>query len=200
MADGGASTVRRAGTTWTPRFSAPAWQRDTPAEKQRVTPLRRRDDCSRAITDKSRRFIEANFADRVTLRELEAITGCSSFAIMRAFRRGYGMTFHAFLMATRISHATRLLANGETAAVTALLVGFVDQSHFIRHFKRLLGTTPKRFLAEKRRAQAPIAVGLEQMIAAARARAAIRTSAERLTPAMQFRPICRSVAAVVDRP
>jgi len=170
MADGGGLAARRDDPRWAPRFPMAALQRTIPPEPARAASGGRRGDGSKAITDKAQRFIEGNFADRVTLRHLERITGCSSFAIMRAFRRSYGMTFHAFLMATRISHATRLLAEGETAAVTALLVGFVDQSHFIRHFKRLLGTTPKRYLADRRDAQAPIQVGLEEIIADARSR------------------------------
>jgi AraC-like DNA-binding protein len=179
MADGGITAAQR--TNWVPAFSLPAWQ-DANGSPGAAPPRRRRDACSRAITDKARLFIAENFADRITLHDLEKVTGCSSFAIMRAFRRGYGMTFHAFLTATRIAHATRLLAEGESAAVTALLVGFVDQSHFIRHFKRLLGTTPKRFLADQRRAQVPVAVGVEQAIAQARAQAAQATAAARRSP------------------
>src|SRR5882724_9039929 len=118
MADGGTLAARR--TNWVPAFSIPGWHHDASTGAPGAAPSRRRDECSKAITDKARRFIENNFADRITLRHLEKVTGCSSFAIMRAFRRGYGMTFHAFLMATRISHATRLLSEGETAAVTAL--------------------------------------------------------------------------------
>jgi AraC-like DNA-binding protein len=182
MADSGTAAARR--TTWVPVFAIERWPHE--ASTRPPTALRQRDACSRAITDKARRFIEDNFADRITLRQLEQVTGCSSFAIMRAFRRGFGMTFHAFLMATRIAHATRLLSEGESAAVTALLVGFVDQSHFIRHFKRLLGTTPKRFLADKRRAQAPIAICLEQMIAQARALATKAPTARHDVAARSF--------------
>jgi AraC-like DNA-binding protein len=155
MPDTGLVSTEPAGSIWNGQPAPFSWH-PSPAP----TPLRRRTGSGRqhasslAITAKAKQFIECNFADRITLRQLQAVTGCSTFAIMRAFRRCYGMTFHAFLMVTRVSRATQLLAQGESAAETALAVGFVDQSHFIRHFKRVLGTTPKRFVSALRGSRA----------------------------------------------
>jgi AraC-like DNA-binding protein len=38
------------------------------------------------------------------------------------------------------------LREGKSAAEVALAVGFNDQSHLIRHFRRLEGNTPAEFL------------------------------------------------------
>ena len=95
-------------------------------------------------------FIRSNFNRRITLRDLEEETGSNSFRIIRAFRRDLGTTPHAYLIELRVTRATELLLEGEPAAEIASEVGFVDQSHLTRHFKRQCGKTPRRFLYDHR--------------------------------------------------
>jgi len=98
------------------------------------------------ITDVAVAFLRSNFDRRVTLRDLEIQTGSDSFQLIRAFRRDLGVTPHAFLIELRIAKAADLLLRGESPAEIAPEVGFVDQSHLTRHFKRAHGKTPRRFL------------------------------------------------------
>jgi AraC-like DNA-binding protein len=95
-------------------------------------------------------FIRSNYRGRITLRVLEEETGSNSFRIIRAFRRDLGITPHTFLIGLRVARAAELLLEGESAAEIASEVGFVDQSHMTRHFKRLCGKTPSRFLDDHR--------------------------------------------------
>jgi len=95
-------------------------------------------------------FIEANFCERITLRDLEAATGANAFKLIRGFRRKLGMTPYAFIIQRRIRRGTELLEQGEPAALVAAEVGFVDQSHFTRHFKRRHGLPPRRYLSAHR--------------------------------------------------
>jgi AraC-like DNA-binding protein len=95
-------------------------------------------------------FIRSNYGCRITLRVLEEQTGSNSFRIIRAFRRDLGITPHAFLIGLRVARAAELLLEGESAAEIASEVGFVDQSHMTRHFKRVCGKTPSRFLYDHR--------------------------------------------------
>jgi len=46
--------------------------------------------------------------------------------------------------------ARRLLADGLSGADVAHRTGFADQSHFIRHFKQMTGTTPTRHAQARR--------------------------------------------------
>jgi AraC-like DNA-binding protein len=47
---------------------------------------------------------------------------------------------------SRIQHARHLLERtSQTCAEIAYEVGYADQSYFIRHFRRLTGTTPLRY-------------------------------------------------------
>ncbi len=92
-------------------------------------------------------YIERHYCERVRLADLAAASGESTFQLIRAFRRDIGTTPHAFLVRVRVSVAAALLAAGEPIAAIATAVGFVDQAHFTRHFKRLHGRTPARHRA-----------------------------------------------------
>ncbi|ANZ21221.1 Helix-turn-helix domain [Streptomyces noursei ATCC 11455] len=48
-------------------------------------------------------------------------------------------------MARRVELARRLLLDGRTPTAVAAEIGFYDQSHLTRHFKRILGVTPGRY-------------------------------------------------------
>lgn len=94
--------------------------------------------------------LERNYMEPLTLRHLEDETGFSAYAIIRAFRRDVGTTPHAFLMRLRVRRAVSLLEEGETIVAAAAEAGFADQSHFTRHFKRLFGMTPGRYVKAAR--------------------------------------------------
>jgi AraC-like DNA-binding protein len=92
------------------------------------------------------RHMTLNYADPVTLGDLSSLTKLSEYQIIRAFRRELGITPHAWLIRHRVRMGTKLLRMGESIATVATEVGFADQTHFTRHFKRLHGETPARFL------------------------------------------------------
>jgi AraC-like DNA-binding protein len=72
-------------------------------------------------------------------------SGLSRFQALRLFRRHYGITPYAYQLHFRIAHAKRSLRGGAPLAQVAANYGFVDQSHFTRHFKRLVGVTPGQY-------------------------------------------------------
>jgi AraC-like DNA-binding protein len=96
------------------------------------------------VIDKSTAYIRKHYDRPIALGELAAQTGCNPFQVIRAFRRMLGITPHSFLIDMRLERARELLALGQPAAEVATEVGFFDQSHLIRHFKRRLGRTPKQ--------------------------------------------------------
>jgi transcriptional regulator GlxA family with amidase domain len=87
-------------------------------------------------------YVEENVTEPVTLCELERVTKCSAFQIIRAFRSEVGTTPHAYIMSFRVKQATGLLEAGQHIIEAAADTGFADQSHFTKHFKRVHGVTP----------------------------------------------------------
>jgi AraC-like DNA-binding protein len=93
----------------------------------------------------ARDILHARIADPPGLRELAAEVGADQFELVRAFRATYGLPPHAYLNQQRVRHACALLRDGRPPADVAVLVGFVDQSHLSRHFRRIMGVPPGRY-------------------------------------------------------
>ncbi|MDF4253071.1 MULTISPECIES: AraC family transcriptional regulator [unclassified Streptomyces] len=91
---------------------------------------------------RARALLEERMADPPSLESLAADLGTSPFALLRAFRRMYGMPPHTWLTDARVQRARALLDAGLPVAETATAVGFADQSHLTRHFGRIVGVPP----------------------------------------------------------
>jgi len=85
------------------------------------------------------------------LDALCAESGLSRFQALRAFKRRYGLPPHAYQLCVRIGFAQRALLSGVSAATVAAEYGFTDQSHFSRHFKRIVGVTPAAYASARPR-------------------------------------------------
>jgi AraC-like DNA-binding protein len=94
---------------------------------------------------RARDYIQQNYAENITLKELAAVSGLSPYHFLRVFRRDVGLTPHAYLNHVRVLRARALLQRGYPIAQAAVNVGFVDQSHLHRHFKRIVGVTPGQY-------------------------------------------------------
>lgn len=88
--------------------------------------------------------LRAHVADAVSLDELAAVAGLSKFYLLRAFRRAYGLTPHAYQMQLRLARARRLIADGHALSYVTYESGFADQSHLTRRFAAFFGLTPAR--------------------------------------------------------
>ena len=65
----------------------------------------------------------------------------------RQFKASAGLPPHQYVIARRIERVKQLLQAGTdlTLAEVAADAGFLDQSQFSHHFKRLVGVTPGQF-------------------------------------------------------
>ena len=97
----------------------------------------------RAFT-RVRTYMQANLSERVTLGDLARIAEVSRFHFARQFRIRTGESPMGYLLRTRIERAKDVLRkdDGATVAGIAAMLGFADQSHFTRTFRRFVGTSP----------------------------------------------------------
>lgn len=91
-------------------------------------------------------YIHAHLDQNIALAELANVANLSEFHFARLFKQTTGLPPHQFVIHQRVERAKRLILAGRLSlAQIAIEVGFSDQSQLTRHFKRLVGVTPKRF-------------------------------------------------------
>lgn len=91
------------------------------------------------------RYVEDHYPEAIELEHLAEVAGWSRSHLVRRFRREIGLPPYRYLVCRRISIARHLIRKGEDIASVAYRVGFFDQSHLTRHFKRITGATPGSF-------------------------------------------------------
>jgi transcriptional regulator of acetoin/glycerol metabolism/AraC-like DNA-binding protein len=93
-----------------------------------------------------REYVDAHLGESMDLAELASIAGLSVFHFARQFKQSAGVTPHSYLVQRRVERAQDLLARTDLAlSEIAVAAGFSDQSHLARHFRQMLGTTPREF-------------------------------------------------------
>ena len=93
-----------------------------------------------------REYVDAHLGESMDLPELASIAGLSVFHFARQFKQSAGVTPHSYLVQRRVERAQDMLARTDLAlSEIAVAAGFSDQSHLARHFRQMLGTTPREF-------------------------------------------------------
>jgi AraC family transcriptional regulator len=90
-------------------------------------------------------FIQHNQSRDIHLADIAAAAHISPFHLTRLFKRALGVAPYQYLIQMRVNSARALITAGGgeySLAQIATSVGFADQSHLNRHFKRVLGVTP----------------------------------------------------------
>ncbi len=91
---------------------------------------------------KAREYIEAHYAENLSLSELAQVSGLTSYHLVHVFHQALGLPPHAYLNQIRLTHAKNLLLAGMPIAMVAYETGFADQSHLTKRLKRIYGVTP----------------------------------------------------------
>jgi AraC family transcriptional regulator len=104
-----------------------------------------REELSR-VTD----YIHDRLDQNLSLAELAAVVHFSPAHFTRYFKHAVGLAPHQYLVRCRVERARGLLLESTaTIAAVAQQVGFADHSHLTRHFKRILGISPKLLIRGK---------------------------------------------------
>ncbi|WTW26821.1 AraC family transcriptional regulator [Streptomyces purpurascens] len=99
------------------------------------------DHIARSVRDR----LADELLDPPSLAALATDLGLSRYQLLRAFRTTMGVPPYAWLAQHRVARARGLLESGLRPAEVAGLVGFADQAHLTRWFRRVLGVTPAAY-------------------------------------------------------
>ena len=95
----------------------------------------------------ARDYIQSYYADDMSLDDIAHEAGLSPYHLSRIFKEAIGLPPHKYLIQIRIQQAKHLLMSGMPIGDVAVEVGFADQSHLTKWFKRIVGVPPGQFAA-----------------------------------------------------
>ncbi len=90
-------------------------------------------------------YLDAHYAEPVTMQTLECVFYRSRWQISREFSRLVGYTPHQYLQQKRLLQAQKLLDEGLPPQQTAIQCGFQDYTNFYRSFHAAYGTGPREY-------------------------------------------------------
>jgi AraC-like DNA-binding protein len=95
----------------------------------------------------SQQIVESNYSKPgLTLSEVSKGLGVSPYYLGRMFRRETGLSFHRFLLNTRLRKASEMLTDPLLSIrEVAHRVGYEDPSNFCRAFRSHFGLTPRSY-------------------------------------------------------
>ena len=96
-------------------------------------------------TGRARQYLDESYVRDVSLSELATACGSSPLHLACGFTARFGLPPHAYLNNLRVTHAKRMIRAGARLAEVAYAVGYCDQSHLNRRFKRIVGVTPSQY-------------------------------------------------------
>jgi AraC family transcriptional regulator len=92
-------------------------------------------------------YIQDQLDTDLTVSRIAQAVYISPYHFTKLFKQSTGQSPHRYVVEARVRKAKELLSTGKfTISEAAYHVGFVDQSHLTRHFKRVFGLPPKRLL------------------------------------------------------
>jgi AraC-like DNA-binding protein len=91
-----------------------------------------------------REWLESRLDSPPSLEELAAFCDLSPWQALRRFNRQCGLPPHQWLTQLRLERSLPRVLRGESLSEVALDLGFYDQAHFSRLFRRTYGVPPAR--------------------------------------------------------
>lgn len=87
-------------------------------------------------------FLDQHVECSVHLDDIAHAAGLPPYRLLRVFARHVGMTPHAYQRQARVRRAAGLIRAGRALSDVAATVGFADQAHLTRWFRRSFAVTP----------------------------------------------------------
>ncbi|MBD3882893.1 helix-turn-helix transcriptional regulator [Phormidium tenue FACHB-886] len=95
-------------------------------------------------------YVHEHLGEELSLVDLAEQMNLSAFHFARLFKNSLGLSPHQYMLQNRVERAKKLItvANKPDLTDIGLQVGFYDQAHFTKAFKRLVGVPPKGFFKQ----------------------------------------------------
>ncbi len=116
-----------------------------------VGPKRQYGGLSREKLVRAVAYIQDQLDTDLTVSGIAQAVGLSPNHFTKLFKESTGQSPYQYVVEARVRKAKELLTTAKfTISEAAHQVGFVDQSHLTRHFKRVFGLPPRRLLSRRR--------------------------------------------------
>lgn len=100
----------------------------------------------KSLALRARDWLMAHYTENPGLQTMAQALNVDRFRLSREFQAAFGLPPHAWLIQLRLCQARQLLATGRhSPADVAAQLGFADQSHLGRWFKRTCHISPARY-------------------------------------------------------
>lgn len=95
-------------------------------------------------------YVHEHLTEELSLIDLAEPMNLSAFHFARLFKNSLGFSPHQYVLQNRVARAKKLIAVSTKPNLTdvGLQVGFYDQAHFTKAFKRVVGVSPKCFFKQ----------------------------------------------------
>lgn len=90
-------------------------------------------------------YIKNSYMEKITLEDLCEEFFISKSTLIRMFKICLGMTPNQYIIHTRILNSRDLLEKGYSVKEVSVLIGYKNESNFIKKFKEIHGESPKRY-------------------------------------------------------
>jgi len=91
-------------------------------------------------------YIHENIHEPISISKMSELMNCSISTLERTFRKLLDSSPMDFIRKIKMQYACKALINTKSSIFDiAFSLGYADQSHFIREFKRALNTTPFQY-------------------------------------------------------
>ena len=91
-------------------------------------------------------YINAPLADNLELPVLADVAALNMYHFARAFKQSTGEAPRQYVLRKRVEQAKALLRHSKVPVIEASArTGYVDQSHFSKVFRRLVGLAPSEY-------------------------------------------------------
>jgi AraC family transcriptional regulator len=91
-------------------------------------------------------YIQEHLSEEITLEAIANHIGISQYYFSHLFKQSMGVSPYQYVLQQRVERAKQLLKQSNLSIVEiALECGFANQTHLTKHFRNLVGLSPKAY-------------------------------------------------------